>query len=853
MIGFCARVPYRQVRAGLQRTVLSILAVALGVALVVAIELMNSAVLASFLDTLDGVSGRTALTILAGGDLTVPETLVDDVAGIPGVELAVPLVVGDAFPDDGTGELLRVHGVDLTHDAAVRLYRSAGDADAIDDVLAFLNQPDSILVGSEFAASRGWKKDDPISLVTPRGVRRFTIRGLLDADGLAKVLRGRLVVMDLYAAERVFTADGRVNEVDVVLGPGADAAAVKRAIEAKAPPGATVEEPVLRKDIIRRTVRGFQAMLASFGILAVLAGFVICFSRLSALFEARTWQIGLMRAVGARRSTIMLLLLSESLLLGAAGTAVGVPLGIAIARVGLPFAAAATALNFHMPLGSPHTLVTAGTIALGAAVGLGAAVLAAAVPAARLARTQPVAALTLRGRDAPMPAGQRPWMRGAVVVIATILVAVQAQVRIPALGHLTTAAIALAACALARTLVDQGGQHLALVLAAMFGPVGRFATTHIRQQARRASLTVGTFGLGLGVVVMFGILGWSFEKTLVSQVASRLKADLVITSAFVSGGWVSAPLDDVVLGEMRAIPQIAAVAGEQRRDVTYHGRAAVLDAYDPPCFEDAHVCRWPFAGAALPNAVDLVARGEAAIVSTAFAYQQHVRTGDTLTLDSPPGAQRLLVAGITPSEPTAAIIMSRDRYRRAWNDDLVTWIHASISRDVARGDAEAAIRMRLGERYRLQIRSGSELIEYFAAQARRAFSLLYVMEGIIFVLVLIGVGDTLASGVAERTREFATMRAVGLNRRHVFAAVMLEGVVVGLLGLVLATVTGLALGAFWVAVQFPAILGWQLTLHVPTAFIVGAAILTLLLCVVGSTTPSLRAAYLRVGYALRDE
>ena len=158
-----------------------------------------------------------------------------------------------------------------------------------------------------------------------------------------------------------------------------------------------------------------------------------------------------------------------------------------------------------------------------------------------------------------------------------------------------------------------------------------------------------------------------------------------------------------------------------------------------------------------------------------------------------------------------------------------------------------------GETYRLRIQSSEELIEYFAGEVRRAFSSLYVMEGIIFLLVLVGIGDTLAAGVVERTREFGMMRAVGVRRSRIFGIVMLEGMAIALLGVLVAAGTGIALGVFWVEVQFPAALGWKLDLHFPTFFALGAVALTILLCLAGAVLPSGRAARLSIPEALRYE
>jgi putative ABC transport system permease protein len=146
-----------------------------------------------------------------------------------------------------------------------------------------------------------------------------------------------------------------------------------------------------------------------------------------------------------------------------------------------------------------------------------------------------------------------------------------------------------------------------------------------------------------------------------------------------------------------------------------------------------------------------------------------------------------------------------------------------------------------------------EFLEYLAGQVRQAFSLLYVMEAVTFLLVLFGIADTLAAGVLERTRQFGMMRAVGLSRARLCQLVLIEGASLGLLGTILAFAIGLALSIFWVYIQFPALLGWNLTLELPGVFIFAGGLLSVLLALAGALGPALRAARLPVPAALREE
>ena len=180
-------------------------------------------------------------------------------------------------------------------------------------------------------------------------------------------------------------------------------------------------------------------------------------------------------------------------------------------------------------------------------------------------------------------------------------------------------------------------------------------------------------------------------------------------------------------------------------------------------------------------------------------------------------------------------------------------MHVALQRPEDEGAVRRKIDQTFGPRYRIQVRSREEIVAYFAEQVRRAFHVLYLMELIVFLLALVGIMDTLASSVADRTREIGMLRAVGLPRLESSQIIVLESVLLGSLGLGLAAVAGAVLGWFWVNVQFPAVLGWKLDFHLPINFVLGASVLTISLCVVGSLIPAIRAGRMSVSEALRNE
>jgi putative ABC transport system permease protein len=249
----------------------------------------------------------------------------------------------------------------------------------------------------------------------------------------------------------------------------------------------------------------------------------------------------------------------------------------------------------------------------------------------------------------------------------------------------------------------------------------------------------------------------------------------------------------------------------------------------------------------------LVAEGKAILVSPSFSLQFGAREGDTIRLSSSSGDVELLIAAITPGQPESAIVLARNVYARHWDDSLVTWVHVATREGVAPGAVAQRIREGLGRKYRLRVLTSAEMIEHFAGQVREAFSLQYVLEVVTLFVVLVGVGDTLAAAVVARRRQFGMMRAVGLHRARLFGMVMLEGLSIGFLGLLLAVGLGLALSTFWVQVQFPALLGWTLEQYFPWPFFIVGGAVTMVVCMIGSLIPSVRAASLSPVAVLRGE
>ena len=850
------RMPWRFLRGSVGRWTLTVIALACGVGLVCAIELVSGAVFEAFAEIVDTMAGRSALQVTAAEGGLFPEEVAAAVGAVPGVELAVPVVSAAAFTTDGSGEQLTVHGVDITNDAAVRVYEPAGAAGPeLEDPLVFLSQPDSVLLTREFAARRQIGVGDRVELDTPSGRRRFTVRGLLAPEGVARVQGGTLVVMDIAAAEAAFTRPGLVNRVDVVVRRDADLERVADAVRAVVPAGLAVETPAQRKVDLHKVMQSSRTLLRAVALLGLLAAFLIAFSRLTTAFEARTAELAVLRAVGVRARRVWWELAKESLLVGAAGVALGIPLGIGTGRLLLPLIATTTALSAKLVSTEATLTIRLPSLALAAALGLLAVVLAAALPARRAARVAVAEALRQRGIEQGGGRDGVPWAIRALILIATVGASALHAANGSVPWGLAASALAVIAAALAARpllLILERPLGLALRLA---GPSGRLAQATLLHNPRRSALAIAALGVGLGTVLWLSVIARSFEQSVIDVMPGVLRADLAASSAHIGAGYVEAPVDEALVSDLLRVPGVAAVVGEQAIDWRYAGGPIAINAFDPAYFTNPAFGHWPLIGPQDPELWEGVARGATVVVSENFARNLHARVGDRIDLDTPGGPLAVRIAGVTPDflSPRGTIEMSRDLYVRYWDDRHVVRALVKVEAGMDPEQVRSAIGAALGTRYGLKIWSLGVLVDWFATQVRRAFRAVHILAGLILVVVLIGVGDGLAAGVLERTRALGILRAIGASRRQLGGAVVLEALGLGALGLALAGITGLGLGVLWVRSTFPALLGWTVALSVPVAALAGVALASFAVCLAAAYLPARRAARLDPAVALRSE
>src|SRR5262245_19532391 len=372
-------------------TLLTLAGVSLGVGVYIAIELSSASLRVSLRRTVDKIAGKAQLEV-ASSEAGVPDDILDVVRGVPGVKAAQPIVEAVVRPEGAAEQSLMVLGVDFLGDRSIRDWDFSDD-DVLDDPLVFLAQPDSICLTEEFAKRKGLKLGDTIRLETGHGWKPFTMRGAIEPEGPATAFGGNLALMDLYAAQFMFSRGHLVDRVDVVLDPEVSIAeGTKRLAEALGP-GYTVEPPARRGAEMEVLIVNFGRTLALGSWQAMFIAVFLIFNVFAVAATRRRREIGILRSLGVARGTVLRLFLAEGAIIGTAGAVIGVGAGLVLAQATTRFIAGLTEVAYGLTHSEAHVVVDPMVIVVGATLGLASAVAAACLPALAAARLQPVEAL----------------------------------------------------------------------------------------------------------------------------------------------------------------------------------------------------------------------------------------------------------------------------------------------------------------------------------------------------------------------------------------------------------------------------------------------------------------------------
>lgn len=827
------------------RTLLAIVAIAFGVALGLAVELVNHAAVTELTAGLALLSGNADLEV-RGPRNGFDEALYPVLARDADVAVASPVVAIDVTLRDRS-EPLSILGVDAFRAAAINPSLVAMSAVREPDEHpsakheAAVDRLDTLRSDTLFpsAAAAQWLRvGTGDSVVVQAGLRDIVLRvaGYAGTDPSA-----RYAVMDIAAVQDRFGRDGKLTRIDLRLRPGADAAVVQRRLQALLPPGVGVAPPSTTATATTRFSRAYRVNLDVLALVALFTGAMLVYATQTLATVRRRPQFALLRTLGLSRRRLVAWVIGEAALLGAIGAALGLAAGYLVARIALLHFGPDLGAGFFRGRAVAPSVQPLSLLAF-ALLGIGSAVLASVLPAREAARAAPAAALKAVDADVLVPATASvlAWALIAAGIAATFVPPVA---DLPLFGYLAIALILTGGILAIPAVAQAGLSRLPAPRALQFS----LALAHLRATPGRFAATLAAVVASVALMVSMAIMVASFRQSLDDWLGLVLPADLYLRSgsdsAFLSAAdqRAIAHVHGVSRAEfMRATsvsvdparPQIALLA----RDIDEHdaGARLALVSREVTPRPDAPPPLW---------------------ISEAVADLRRLAPGSAMTLPLAGHDVAFTVAGVFRdyARQQGAIVIERARYRALTGDDAVNEAALWLAPGAGVADVRDAIEAYAGGAARLRAETPASLRALSLATFDRTFAVTYALEAAAVVIGLVGLSAALAAQTPARSREFGMLRHIGMTRRQIGGMLAIEGAMLAAIGVAAGLVQGFAISLVLIHVVNRQSFHWGMDLHVPALSLALLSVVLVALATIVATASAARATGVAAVRAVRED
>ena len=840
------------------RTAVTVLGVALGVAVYMAVATANAEVLRSFEQAVLDIAGRTTLQVSGGpaGLGGFDETVIETVQRVEGVRLATPVVEIFSAWRSATGVpiSLPILGVDLLAESSVRDYRVADGGGSEADWERYLD-PDALFLGRRFAERHGITVGVSLEVQAGALVRRLVVRGILEGKGPGRMTLEELAVMDIAAAQMTFNRLGRLDRIDVVSDPSRSVEDLHRIVQGVLPPGLSVKRPDQRNAQIERMTRAFRLNVASLSAVALLVGLFLVYNTMSFAVVRRRREIGILRSLGASPREVAGLFFLEALLVGAVGGVLGVGLGIFLSQGALRTIALTVSNLYEVSVLPRTTEIPPGVVGRSLLIGVGVAVIGSWGPIRQAGAVVPVQALAPGGYEAAATVDGPALARKVAMLLALAgLAALPGPVSgLPIFGYLSVLLLLVGFACLSPVVIRAIGPCLAALLPRQRGYLARIAAGELDRAPVRNAVAVSALMVGLALVIGMSVMIHSFRLTVDQWLDQTVKADLIVASPTWLHEGPGGVLPEFVHRRLRDVPGVEAADSYRDLRMEFRGMPVAVVARDLTLH--ARYSRYLFlageSGAVLAEAV----RNNQVVVSETLVSQFNLRRGERIALPGPRGPVEFPIAGVFYDYSTdgGKIVMDRTLYERYWGDRRATVVPLYLAPGADPEAVRRAITDRLSGDPPVIVLTNGELKREVLRIFDQTFAITYALEVIAVTVALLAIVNTLLTGILERRSELAVLRVIGGTPGQIGRLILWESGLLGIAGTALGIAAGLAVSVLLIEVINKQSFGWTIMFHLSPMVLLTAVAVAIPATLLAGYWPAMKAIRLSVAESLHYE
>ncbi len=801
------------------RAAISILGVAIGVAVFLSIRLTNAQTMLSFQESVDLVLGKSDAVVHSEG-LSFDETHFKKLLALRESIKVYPVIEGYGV-ESSTGEVVEILGTDLLQDSGIRDFSLKTTEPDLKGLIPIVTDPNGIILPEKFIPGTQFQPGDSIGFLINGRKKELKVTAVLENKGIAKALNGNFAMMDIAAAQLALGKLGKLDRIDVEFLGEKNFDLMQQKISEVLPDFLRIDRPQRKSQQVEKMLRAFQYNLTALSFVALLVGLYLIYNMIALSVVRRRMEIGTLRALGATPTLVAVIFFLEAGIIGTLGSLLGIGLGYAFAQFSLDAISLTinslyvpsyvTEVDFQWQKMWPYLLL-----------GIGLSFVSALIPALDAAKTPPTLVMRRGSYDLKLFRGNQRLNQSALgtLVLAGVCTQLPAIDNFPYFGFLSVFLLILGLSLLSPSALLLARRLLHGVCRNWFGGEGLLASMNLSQNVGRNALAVSSLAIAFMMVISMSIMVHSFRQTVIVWIGQTLRADIFIRIAGGRDIDYQYTLPSELVEPLKQISGVAEIDQFRALDISYNNKPVVLGTGDfsalaqygnlvikagPPAHE---LDQW------------MVGHNRA-IVSEAFSLKHKVNKGDRLSLKTPGGPLELEVAAVyyDYSRERGYIIVDRTTFLKYYQDPNINSFIIYLSDKSRLKEVRQTVLNTIGKEYQLIIRSNAELKKDVLEVFDKTFAITYALEIIAIGVAVLGLFNTLISLILERKREVGILRFLGAFKEQIKRVVLIEAGILGLIGSVMGLLAGVVVSYILIFVINKQSFGWTIQMHFPYGFI----------------------------------
>ena len=824
-----------------------IIGVALGVAIILAIDLANESVKRAFMYSAESIAGKTTHRIV-GGTSGIDQRIYLEIRCNLGYRLSTPIIEEYVIAKDLDRQPMKLVGVDLLSASIFNDYSSGADFTRDVNLSTFMVRPNMVLVSEDLADHYNLGVNDILHIDFAGRSHQLVISQLVETSKTGFAF-DNLLITDIAAAQEVLGKIGWIDRIDLIIPDLHSKSHIIEQIENILPIGARLEHNSEKTGSMREMVSAFQLNLTALSLLALVVGMFLIYNTVTFSVIQRRPTIATLRAIGATRNEVFIMILVEAIILGGLGTAGGVGLGILLGQ-GTVEMMSRTINDIFFVTNVRTVEITWDVLIKSSLIGLLASLFAALIPSYEATNVSPVSALR-RSHIEEKTRMALTWVStiGALVlVLGGILLIPNWNLIITFSGvfmvligfSLLTPLVTLIIMRLVQQVLKRG-----------FGLVSSMAIRDITRSLSRTSVAITSLMVAVSVIIGVGLMTSSFRLTVEKWLEDLLQADIFISAPRVASS-VASLIDPQLVDEVQKVSGIKRIL--TNREVTVNANnIGIVQLFAVSADVAGNKRKYKSALGNVSETWEMVKSG-GVVINEPMSVRFGLKAGDQIKLFTDKGGHSFEIVAIAYDfDVRPSVTIYDGTYRLFWDDQNISSIALIIDSKTQINEIISQLRRQLAGKGQVVIQSNHSLRRNAMLVFDRTFTLTIALQVLSMIVAFIGILSTLMGFQLERRQEIGLLRALGVTGQQLWKLILLETGLMGASAGLIAMPVGLVLAIILIYVINLRSFGWTLQMHLQTMEFFKAFAVAVSSALVAGIYPAWQLSRIPVIDALRSE